>query len=290
MGRPLKIEFPGAVYHVTARGNARQTIFHDDKDRSVFLEVLGKVIARHGWVLHGFCLMGNHYHLLLETPDANLSAGMRTLNGRYTAAFNRRHRRVGHLFQGRFTSILVEKESHLLELCRYVVLNPVGARGMKVKLPEEWPWSSYRATAGKEKPPEWLSVSWILGRFGRTVAKARRGYRRFVAQGLKSRTKIEVRSSLWIGSSGFGERLKDLAGDKVEVLEHPRRQRQAVRKKSLEQFFPEAVGKERSTLEEAVYRAYREGRFTQKEIRDHLGIHYVTVSKIVRKIEQAKRA
>jgi hypothetical protein len=161
---------------------------------------------------------------------------------------------------------------------------------MKVKLLEEWPWSSYRATAGKEKPPEWLSVSWILGRFGRTVAKARCGYRRFVAQGLKSRTKIEVRSSLWIGSSGFGERLKDLAGDKVEVLEHPRRQRQAVRKKSLEQFFPEAVGKERSTLEEAVYRAYREGRFTQKEIGDHLGIHYVTVSKIVRKIEQAKRA
>ena len=141
MARPLRIEFEGALYHVTSRGNARQAIFLDDEDRERFLERLGKVVDRFGWLCHAYCLMTNHYHLLLETPAANLSRGMQLLNGTFTQAFNRRHGRVGHVLQGRFKGILVEKESHLLELARYVVLNPV--RAGVVRHPREYGWSSY---------------------------------------------------------------------------------------------------------------------------------------------------
>ena len=128
MVRPLRIEFPGAVYHITARGNARAKIFKDDADRDAFLSVLEQVLTQFDWLLHAYCLMDNHYHLMIETTEANLSAGMRQLNGVYTQRFNRRHRRVGHVFQGRFKAIVVDRDSYLLELCRYVVLNPVRAR------------------------------------------------------------------------------------------------------------------------------------------------------------------
>jgi len=147
MARPLRIEYDGALYHVTSRGNERKSIFRDDADRKLFLKTLSQVTDRFNWVCHAYYLMNNHYHLVIETPDGNLSKGMRELNGVYTQAFNRRHHRVGHLFQGRFKGILVQKESHFLEVCRYVVLNPVRAKA--VKHPREWAWSSYRATGGE---------------------------------------------------------------------------------------------------------------------------------------------
>ncbi len=140
MARPLRIEYPGAIYHITARGNARQAIYEDDTDKSAFLGTLQTVAERANWLCHAYCLMENHYHLLIETQDANLSEGMRALNGRYTQAFNRRHGRVGHLLQGRFKAILVERESYLLELCRYVVLNPVRAK--MVRSTAHYRWSS----------------------------------------------------------------------------------------------------------------------------------------------------
>ncbi len=146
MARPLRLEFPEALYHLTARGNARQEIFLDDQDRRAFLGLLGREVEQQRWRCHAYCLMDNHYHLLVETPEGRLAGGMRRLNGVYTQGFNRRHERVGHLFQGRYRSIVVDQESYLLELSRYVVLNPVRA-GM-VKRVEEWAWSSYRATAG----------------------------------------------------------------------------------------------------------------------------------------------
>ncbi len=128
MARPLRIEFPGALYHITARGNAQQDIFVDDEDRLLFLSVLERVVSRFHLLLHAYCLMDNHYHLVLETPQANLSQAVRQLNGVYTQAFNRRHGKVGHVLQGRFKAILVGRDSYLLELCRYVALNPVWAR------------------------------------------------------------------------------------------------------------------------------------------------------------------
>ena len=288
MARPLRIEFPGAVYHATSRGNERGLIFRDDEDRRCFLAVLDRTVARWRWVVHAYCLMGNHYHLVIETPEPNLSRGMRQLNGEYTQAFNRRHGRVGHLFQGRFKALVVEKESHLLEVCRYVVLNPVRARGMRVASPEDWPWSSYRATAGRESPPPWLTVGWIRSRFGKEGAKARKGYRRFVAAGMGQKPKLEERAGLWIGSEGFGARLRGLLGDKEEVPEHPRRQRRPDRP-DLGSYLPLERCEDRAKRNEAVYGAYLEGRFSQREIVDHLGLHYVTISGIVRAKELEKR-
>ena len=151
MARQLRLEYPGALYHLTARGNEQQPIFHDDVDRQQFLQLFGYEILQQRWRCYAYCLMGNHYHLLIETPGPNLSRGMRRLNGSYTQRFNWRHQRVGHLLQGRFKSLVVERETYLLELCRYVVLNPVRA-GM-VATPADWPWSSYGATAGLRTPP-----------------------------------------------------------------------------------------------------------------------------------------
>ena len=151
MTRPLRIEFAGALYHITSRGDRRETIYEDDADREAFLSVLAEVVERQNWVCHAYCLMGNHYHLVVETVEGNLSQGMRQLNGVYTQASNRRHQRTGHLFQERFKGVLVDKDAYLLELSRYVVLNPVRA-GM-VERPEQWPWSSHRAMMGDVGSP-----------------------------------------------------------------------------------------------------------------------------------------
>jgi len=140
MSRPLRIEFAGALYHVTSRGDRQEDIYQSNDDREVFLNIMSDVCERYNWVIHAYCLMSNHYHLLVETPDQNLSKGMRQLNGVYTQAFNRNNKRVGHVFQGRYKAILVQKESYLLELARYIVLNPVRAR--MVRFVKEWPWSS----------------------------------------------------------------------------------------------------------------------------------------------------
>lgn len=208
MARPLRIEFPGAVYHVTSRGNERKEIFKDDRDRKMFLDTLEDVILRYNWLCHAYCLMENHYHLLIETPDGNLSIGMRQLNGIYTQRFNKRYDRVGHLFQGRFKAVLVEKDSHLLEACRYVVLNPV--RVERVQKPEEWVWSSYRATVGCTKPHPCLVMGWILGQFGSERKMAEAGYRRFIRDGIGGVSIWNsVRAQSVFGGDDFIESLSD---------------------------------------------------------------------------------
>ena len=160
MARPLRIEFVGGLYHVTSRGNARQDIYVDNHDRATFLDRADKTRTRYDWYVHAYCLTSNHYHLLIETGTPTLSKGMKLLNGVYTQSFNRRHRRVGHLFQGRYKAILVDKESYLLELARYIVLNPVRAR--MIRSATDWKWSSYRATAGLADKEPLLTTDWIL--------------------------------------------------------------------------------------------------------------------------------
>ncbi len=169
MARPLRIEYPGAVYHITARGNGRQAIFHDDRDYLKFLEIFVKTQERYNWLCHAYCLMGNHYHLMIETPEANISKGMPRLNAAFSRAHHKRHETVGHLFQGRFKGIVVDRESYLLELARYVVLNPV--RAGLVARPEDWPWSSYRATVGL--PP--LMPTTLQDAIGGALEGARQG-------------------------------------------------------------------------------------------------------------------
>lgn len=246
MSRPLRIEFPGAVYHVTGRGNARQRIYRDDDDREQFLSVLSHVVDRYEWLLHAYCLMDNHYHLLIETPRANLSLGMRQLNGLYTQSYNRRHRRVGHLFQGRFKAILVEKEPHLLELCRYVILNPVRAK--RINHPGKWKWSSYRATAGEGSTPEFLTVDWILGRFGNRYREARKKYRTFVTEGIEAPSPWErLQGQIYLGGKDFIKKHQP----NRKIREIPRRQTQAHRPGLKELFGSKA------NLDSAIPEAYR---------------------------------
>ena len=181
MSRPLRLEYAGALYHVTSRGDRQEDIYESDADRRLFLSVFADVCSHYNWTCHAYCLMSNHYHLIIETPDANLSKGMRQLNGEYTRKFNRAHKRVGHVFQGRYKAIHVEKEAYLLELSRYVVLNPV--RAYMVRQPIDWPWSNYRATVGRMVVPDWINTDWILASFDIKKSRAIKAYELFVKQG-----------------------------------------------------------------------------------------------------------
>ncbi len=211
MSRPLRIQYPGALYHVTARGNERKPIVRDDKDRWLFIRVLEDMVESHDVIIYAWVLMDNHFHLLIETPQANLSASIRHLNGVFTQRFNRRHERSGHLFQGRYKSILVDKESYLKELCRYVVLNPFRA-GM-VKHPRDWKWSSYRATAGYAEGPSWLNTSWLLSLFHKKTKMAQGKYRQFVMEGanIKESPWEKVSSQVLLGRSEFESFIREKA-------------------------------------------------------------------------------
>src|SRR5581483_4509136 len=182
MTRPLRLEYPGALFHVLSRGNAKQDIFLDDRDRRRFLDLLGQCVTRFEWIAYAYALMPNHFHLAIQLTCESLSRGMQWLNGQYASAFNRRHARIGHVLQGRFKSLLVDKETYYLELLRYIVLNPV--RAGIVARPEDSRWTSYGATIGSMPAPEWLAVDDALLRFGPDRDYARASYRSFVQAGI----------------------------------------------------------------------------------------------------------
>jgi REP element-mobilizing transposase RayT len=278
MARPLRIEYAGAVYHVTSRGNEKKAVFKSDEDRSTFLNTLQHVNKRYNWICHAYCLMDNHYHLLIETPDGNLAIGMRQLNGVYTQLFNRQHRRSGHLFQGRYKSILVQKDSHLLEVCRYVVLNPVRAK--RADAPEAWRWSSYRATAGREAAHPCLTTEWVLGQFSGKRAAAEKEYRQFVSQGIGKSLWHEVRGQAILGEESFADRLADRLRKQEAVPEIPRSQRYAHRP-GLEKIFTAAVLKERQKRDRKIAEAVEKYGYTQRAIAQHLEMHYSYISQII---------
>jgi REP element-mobilizing transposase RayT len=181
MPRSPRLQAPGATYHVTTRGNRRQEIFTDTRDRLRFLQLLGQVVDLLGWRCHAYCLMTNHYHLLIQTLEADISRGMHRLNGVYAKWFNWRHDYAGHLFERRFHDELVEGHAHLLELTRYIVLNPVRAR--LTGAAGEWRWSSYNATIGIQQQPAFLTTSWVLSLFSDDPDRARQLYPKFVEAG-----------------------------------------------------------------------------------------------------------
>jgi len=283
MARPLRIVYPGAHYHVTSRGNARGEIFKNDQDRRAFLDILDVVVSQFQWICHAYCLMGNHYHLMIETPEANLSQGMRQLNGVYTQTYNRMRRRVGHLLQGRFKAILLEKDSHLLELCRYIVLNPVRAR--MVSGPGKWRWSSYKATAGTGKALRFLTTDWILNQFGKKRIAAQDTYRSFVQEGVKGSSPWEkLNGQIVLGGEAFVERCRNLVEGREGLEEVPKDQRQ-VGRPELKKIFQGANATRR---DKKAYQAHVKYSYTLKEVADFLGVHYTTVSKGVKRIRRGK--
>lgn len=280
MARPLRIEFRGALYHLTLRGDGQEDIYRSDADRYRFLSVLEEVCERFNWIVHAYCLMDNHYHLLVETPDGNLSKGMRQLNGCYTQGFNRTHKRVGHVFQGRYKAILVQKETYLLELSRYIVLNPVRAR--MVRTAKDWPWCSYRATAGFVIGEPWLQVDWILSAFGRRKGRARDRYRAFVAEGKNQPSPWgQLKNQIFLGTEQFVNEFQALLDADKDLSEVPARQRRPPPKPLVE--YAASVNRD-----EAIAAAYASGGYSMKEIGDHFGLHYSYVSRIIRRVEKAK--
>ena len=230
VSRQLRLEFPGALWHVTSRGNERRDIYRDDDDRRRFVNLLARVIVERRWILHAWVLMSNHYHLLLETPEVGLSRGMKWLNQAYAETFNERHQRVGHLFQGRFKGILVEREGHLLELVRYIVLNPV--RCHAVAFASDYEWSNYRSTAGLQPSPPWLEIDWTLDQFGgANRAESNEAYRRFVAEarGASYNPTESVVGEIYLGGAAFCDRMQSLVAATERSREHPRAQRRFVR-------------------------------------------------------------
>ncbi len=276
MARPLRIEFPGALYHVTSRGNERQLIYSDNGDRNRFLDILAECSERYHWHCYAYCLMDNHYHLLIETAEATLSRGMRQLNGVYTQQFNGRHNRVGHLFQGRYKAILVQKQTYLLELARYIVLNPL--RADMIKVPEAWPWSSYRATAGLVQVPDWLASDWILSIFSERRDDAVAEYRRFVLAGLDRETPWrQLKNQIYLGSDKFVEEMQcQLRADQV-LTGVPRQQRLSPRQ-ALDWYAGNW-----SDRKQAMALAYRSGHYTLEQIGEYFGVCRMTVSRAAKK-------
>ena len=272
MARPLRIEFDGAVYHITSRGNSRDDIFLNDEDRKIFLDVVALVVDRFKWKCHAYCLMSNHYHLMIETPQANLSRGMRQLNGVYTQRFNRSHGHVGHLFQGRFKSIVVDKESYLLELSRYIVRNPVAAN--MVGEAADWPWSSYNATAGQASSPAWLETQWLLSQFSSTKKQAERAYINFVARNDLPSPWNQLNGPDILGDDDFRCELQ--ANVDVESNEVPKKKR-VLRHLPLSEI---ERGKEQ---QEWMYEAYTEHGYTMQDIATYAGLHHSTISKKIKR-------
>jgi len=215
MGRPLRIEYPGALYHITSRGNERKEIFLDDEDRVKLSEIVKDYHTRYGILIHAYVFMDNHYHLLLETPKANLVKVMHGLNGGYTGYFNRRYGRSGHLFQGRYRGILVEKDTYLVSLSQYIHLNPVRAK--IVDKPEKYPWSSYPAYIGGAEEEEWVEYSWVLSQFGNAKSETRREYRKYVEEGVRGKggnPLNDLHCQIVLGKEAFRKKIKGMVKGK----------------------------------------------------------------------------
>jgi putative transposase len=289
MARPLRIEFPGAVYHVTARGDRREDIFIDDTDRVRLLSLVAQGLERFDAQLFVYCLMGNHYHFVLQTRQGRLSALMRHINGVYTQAFNRRHDKVGHLFQGRFKAILVDREAYLLEVCRYVELNPVRA-GM-VADAAEWPWSSYRAHVGLAQPPDWLGTSelhgHLLGRDAVTAAdrsRAARAYAKHVAAGRDAKLwPSGLNRQMYLGDDHFVQRMQAAAAPGAKRSRAvPQAQRGVPR--TFKQWLAHC-----GSRDEALRQAHKVSGFTMTALAAEVGLTPARVGQLVARAETPAR-
>lgn len=273
MTRPLRIELENSLYHITARGDRRDWIYRSDSDRLTWLSLLGETCARFNFSVHAFCQMTNHFHILLETVNGELGRGMCHFNGTYSRYFNRAHGLVGHVFQGRYKAILCQSERYLQELARYIELNPVRAR--IVRNPDDWTWSSYRATLGMVDAPPWLHSDALLLRFGKNQFEARDAYRAFVTAGIGGPSPLAaVSNRLVLGDEEFQARVvgHPIAGSPSEI--------NRVHRRALARPLPQYFEQYRDP-KEAMARAYFSLGYSMAEIARHAGVSVKTVSRAV---------
>ena len=292
MGRQLRIEYPGAFYHVTARGNERKDIYKSEKDREKFLSYLESAVVRYGSAIHAYCLMNNHYHLVVETPHGNLSQVMQHINGAYTNYFNAKRKRSGHLFQGRYTAILVEADTYAQELSRYVHLNPtrVGIGAM----PEDYRWSSYRDYVGLRDAPSWLATTFILGLFGTTREAAQTSYRQFVEDACGMDLESPLAGAVAATILGCREFVAEIQGRHVDVSTSDRNLpavRQLANRPAIDQIIDaarEALGeKERLAAKAAMYLCHGYSGAKLRDIGERFGVKESALSQASRRFEMA---
>ena len=270
MSRPLRIEYPGAVYEITVRGNAGLTVFKQDDDRVLFLQNLGKVCERLGWICYAYCLLDSEYQLLIETPKPNLSQGMREVNGVFTQAMNRKYQQRGHIFEGRFQAIVVEKALYLAEIHRKLALLPIHKQ--LASYPDDWIWSHYRGIMGKDWAPSWLNWKPFLKTFSSNTGEARRQYAEFVAKDDYQQQPFPITARIILGSEDFIENIQQLIPQQIISSKIFKLQNL---NKSLTEFQLRY-----KTRNEAIREAYNSGDFTLVEIGGHFKLHYSTVSRI----------
>jgi REP element-mobilizing transposase RayT len=278
MARPIRIQYPGAFYHIMSRGSDRLNIFNDSLDYQDFLLVFFDTIKRYNWTCYAYCLMPNHYHLLIKTNEANLSLGMRQLNGVYTQNYNIRYKRIGHLFQGRFKSILVEEERYKYELIRYIALNPLRANtSQKI---EDYKWNSVLEVLGLVDKTGCINTKEILSDFDEDEEKARNILLEFL--GAKYEKDIEKpKGGIILGSNEFIKNIKNYFKEKNKEIEIPKRERLAFRPSLKELFKGSIINKqERNNL---IYKANLEFGYSLAEISKELGLHYSSIGKVIRK-------
>ncbi len=306
MSRPLRIEFPGAYYHVMNRGRGRQRIFHARQDYQCFLKLLGEACRMWGVRVHAYCLLANHYHLLLETPEGKLSRALRHINGLYTQQYNRAHGTDGPLFRGRYKAILVDADQYLLQVVRYIHRNPVEAN--LVRDPERHPWNSHRYYLGTGEGPEALVTEEVLGRFDRRYGRAVARYHAFIQEGLDEETqRMYSRGNcpaIW-GSETFRERIRKQLTKRKPDYEVPEGKRQKARPSlaRIEVVVIRRYGVSRQTLWSkrrgywneprnlALYLGRMVGGYRLKEMGDRWGhLQYSSVSRMVHSvIERMKK-
>ncbi|MCD4774748.1 MAG: transposase [Candidatus Aegiribacteria sp.] len=279
----MRIEYPGALYHVTARGNGKATIFLDDEGRLKFLDILEDCSKAFKFICHGYCIMSNHYHLLIETPNANLSAGIHRLNSVYAKFFNKQYEHVGHVFQGRFKAILVQRDNYLLELCRYIVLNPV--RAGIVDHPANYRWSSYCQTIGATETNPTLTTDWVLAQFDSDISLARKSYINFVMDGINADSPMkDVRAGLVLGDKCFMEALRNRIGKHQDDIYIPKEQRYACRE-DLPSLFKNLKFLIKESRNKLLFTAYTKHGYTMKELSEFLHLHVITVGRIIREMQ-----
>ena len=276
MSRPLRIQYSGAIYHITSRGNGGDKIFQDKEDYLMFLEELKEVIEYYNWISYAYCLMPNHYHLFIKTLDPNLSMGMRQLNGNYTKKYNVHHKRFGHILQGRFKSVLVEDAGYQGNVVRYITLNPVKARISNSIT--NWPWSSHKEIMGLTKKSGCVHPNETLSFFHENKETAKKEYNNYLHEKIEEdSTWKDLQSGLILGSLQFARDMVNKYGNK-ESGEHIKKERFAGRP-SLEEIF-EGV-KEKNKRNFLIFKSFKKHGYTQTEIGECLNLHYSTVSRLI---------